>query len=100
MIQYKMQLTLDEEAILREETGETLKKVLETSYPIIWKNPDSKRIDSLAAAGVITAQIWNNRNNEIYVLDELGEKFIQTVKTRDRLKITKKSEVVRHPAKP
>lgn len=59
----------------------------------------SKRIDSLAAAGVITAQIWNNRHGEIYVIDELGEVFIQTVKSRDQLDITKSGEVVIHSRK-
>jgi predicted aconitase with swiveling domain len=45
----------------------------------------SKPIDTLAAAGVLMADIW--KNQRIVTIDMLGDKFLKTVKTGDPITI-------------
>lgn len=45
----------------------------------------SSHIDSIAAAGVIIDDIWNNRR--IITIDLLGDEFIESVKTGDPISI-------------
>ena len=45
----------------------------------------SNHIDSLAAAGAILADVWTDRG--LPTVDCLGEEFIKTVKTGDRIKV-------------
>ena len=45
----------------------------------------SNHIDSLAAAGAILADVWTDRR--LPTVDCLGEEFIRTVKTGDRIKV-------------
>lgn len=45
----------------------------------------SNHIDSLAAAGAILADVWTDRG--LPTVDCLGEEFMQTVKTGDRIKV-------------
>ncbi|HEA66343.1 MAG TPA: DUF126 domain-containing protein [Desulfobacterales bacterium] len=45
----------------------------------------SEQIDSLAAGGLIVADIWTDKR--IYVIDQLGDEFLDTVKNNDRIKI-------------
>ncbi|MHC4957683.1 MAG: aconitase X swivel domain-containing protein [Planctomycetota bacterium] len=45
----------------------------------------SKPIDTLAAAGVLMADIW--KNQRIVTVDMLGDKFLDTVKTGDPITI-------------
>lgn len=45
----------------------------------------SEHIDSLAASGIILAKIWENSN--IIAIDNLGEEFLNTVKSGDLIKI-------------
>ncbi len=52
----------------------------------------SETIDSLAASGVILADIWNA--NRIVTIDQLGEKFLNTVKDDDIVEISENGTVV------
>ena len=45
----------------------------------------SKPIDTLAAAGVIMAEVWND--DRIVTVDMLGDEFLQTVKMDDPISI-------------
>ena len=45
----------------------------------------SEPIDSLAAAGVILAKVWED--SSIIVVDNLGKEFIETVKTDDEIEV-------------
>ncbi len=45
----------------------------------------SKPIDSLAAAGAILADVWTE--SSMPTVDCLGEEFLETVKTGDRIKV-------------
>ena len=45
----------------------------------------SKPIDSLAAAGAILSDIWTDRN--MPTVDCLGDEFLNTVKTGDKIKV-------------
>ena len=45
----------------------------------------SKPIDTLAAAGVLMADIWNDRR--IVTIDMLGDEFLETVQTGDPIAI-------------
>lgn len=45
----------------------------------------SKPIDSLAAAGAILADVWTD--NPMPTIDNLGEEFLEAVKTGDKIKI-------------
>jgi predicted aconitase with swiveling domain len=51
----------------------------------------SKPIDTLAAAGVLMADIW--KNQRIVTIDMLGDKFLKTVKTGDPITIKKDGTV-------
>jgi len=46
----------------------------------------SEHIDSLAAAGVILTDIWNNKR--IIVVDQLGKEFLDAVQTGQQVKIS------------
>lgn len=45
----------------------------------------SESIDSLAAAGVVLAKVWEN--SDIVVIDHLGEEFLNTVQTGDKIHV-------------
>ena len=51
----------------------------------------SKPIDSLAAAGVIMADVWTE--NHMPVVDSLGDEFLETVKTGDMLTLSEDGTV-------
>ncbi len=51
----------------------------------------SKTIDSLALSGITLAKIWENSN--VIAIDNLGDEFLQTVKTGDTLTIKENGEV-------
>jgi predicted aconitase with swiveling domain len=51
----------------------------------------SKPIDTLAAAGVLMADIW--KEQRIVTIDTLGDKFLKTVKTGDPITIRKDGTV-------
>ena len=52
----------------------------------------SEHIDSLAASGVILAKIWQNSN--VIAIDNLGQEFLDTVKTNDKLEIKEDGTVI------
>lgn len=45
----------------------------------------SEPIDSLAAAGVVLAKVWEN--SDIIVIDKLGEEFLKTINTDDQIEV-------------
>lgn len=45
----------------------------------------SEPIDSLAAAGVVLAKVWEN--SDIIVIDKLGEEFLKTINTDDEIEV-------------
>lgn len=45
----------------------------------------SEPIDSLAAAGVVLAKVWEN--SDIIVIDKLGEDFLKTINTDDEIEV-------------
>ena len=45
----------------------------------------SSHVDSIAAGGLIMDDIWNDR--KVITIDLLGDEFMETVKTGDRIKI-------------
>ncbi|UCC57421.1 MAG: DUF126 domain-containing protein [Gammaproteobacteria bacterium] len=45
----------------------------------------SSHIDSIAAGGLIMDDVWNDR--KVITIDLLGDEFMETVKTGDRIKI-------------
>lgn len=45
----------------------------------------SEPIDSLAAAGVVLAKVWENSN--IIVIDKLGKEFLDTIKSDDDIEV-------------
>ena len=45
----------------------------------------SKHIDSLAASGIVLAKVWEGSN--VIAIDLLGDAFLETVKTGDRLRV-------------
>ena len=51
----------------------------------------SEHIDSLAGAGVILSVVWENSN--VIAIDQLGQEFLDTVKTGDTLEITEDGTV-------
>ncbi len=51
----------------------------------------SEEIDSLAASGIVLAKNWEN--SKIIAIDKLGEKFLETVKTGDKLEISQDGTV-------
>ncbi len=54
----------------------------------------SRTIDPLAAGGLIVADLWAGQR--IYVVDQLGDEFLATVRTGDRLEIRKDGTVTIH----
>ncbi len=51
----------------------------------------SEHIDSLAASGIVLAKVWEDSN--VIAIDQLGEDFLQSVKTGDILEITEDGAV-------
>ena len=51
----------------------------------------SKPIDTLAAAGVLMADIW--KDQKIVTVDMLGDEFLETVQTGDPIKISEDGTV-------
>jgi predicted aconitase with swiveling domain len=48
----------------------------------------SQQIDSLAAGGLVVADVWaGSVSARIYVIDQLGDEFLETVKDGDRIVI-------------
>ena len=45
----------------------------------------SKHIDSLAASGIVLAKVWEGSN--VIAIDLLGDEFLETVTTGDRLRV-------------
>ncbi len=52
----------------------------------------SHHIDPLAASGIILSNVWNNAN--IIAIDELGDEFLETVKTGDSIEIKEDGTVI------
>lgn len=52
----------------------------------------SQHIDSLAAAGIILSHVWNNKN--IITVDQLGEEFLEYVKSGQTIEIREDGTVV------
>lgn len=52
----------------------------------------SEHIDSLAASGIVLARIWENSN--VIAIDELGEEFLNTVKTGDQIEVKEDGTVI------
>ncbi len=52
----------------------------------------SESIDSLAASGIILARNWEN--SKIIAIDRLGEKFLKSVKSGDKITIHKDGTVI------
>jgi predicted aconitase with swiveling domain len=52
----------------------------------------SQQIDSLAAGGLIVADVWLNKR--IYTIDRLGDAFLETVKEGDRIRIEEDGWVI------
>ncbi len=46
----------------------------------------SEHIDSLAGAGVILSVVWEN--SKLIAIDQLGQEFLDTVKTGDTIEVT------------
>ena len=53
----------------------------------------SKPIDSLAAAGSILASVWLD-DVQMPVIDNLGDEFLETIKTGDRIEVRENGVVV------
>lgn len=51
----------------------------------------SEHIDSLAASGIVLARVWENSG--VIAVDKLGEEFLNTVQTGDRIKVTEDGTV-------
>ena len=51
----------------------------------------SEHIDSLAASGIVLARVWEN--SDVIAVDKLGEEFLNTVLTGDRIKVTEDGTV-------
>lgn len=52
----------------------------------------SESIDSLAASGIILARNWEN--SKIIAIDRLGEKFLKSIKSGDKITIHKDGTVI------
>ncbi len=52
----------------------------------------SQHIDSLAAAGIILTHVWNGKN--IITIDQLGEDFLQTVKSGQAVEVLEDGTVI------
>ena len=55
----------------------------------------SEKIDSLAAAGVSLSVVWEG--SDIIAIDDLGEEFLNTVKTGDTIEVKEDGSVVVEP---
>lgn len=51
----------------------------------------SEHIDSLAASGIVLARVWEK--SDVIAIDQLGEEFLNTVKTGDKVKISEDGTV-------
>ena len=51
----------------------------------------SAHVDSIAAGGLIMDSIWNDR--KVITIDLLGDEFLETVKTGDKIKISEDGTV-------
>lgn len=51
----------------------------------------SEHIDSLAASGIVLARVWEN--SDVIAVDKLGEEFLNTVQTGDRIKVAEDGTV-------
>ena len=51
----------------------------------------SEHIDSLAASGIVLARVWEK--SPVICIDQLGEEFLATVKTGDKLRVTEDGTV-------
>ena len=51
----------------------------------------AEHIDSLAASGIVLAKIWEG--SDVIAIDQLGEEFLEAVKTGDRVQITEDGTV-------
>lgn len=54
----------------------------------------SKPIDSLAGAGVILADVWLDGGAQMPVIDSLGDEFLETVKTGDKITVESDGTVI------
>ena len=54
----------------------------------------SKPIDSLAAAGVILADVWLDGGAQMPVIDSLGDEFLEVVKTGDKITVEADGTVI------
>ena len=52
----------------------------------------SEHIDSLAASGIVLAKVWEN--SPVICIDLLGEEFLNTVKTGDKIEIKEDGTVI------
>lgn len=52
----------------------------------------SEHIDSLAASGIVLAKIWED--SDVIAIDNLGEEFLNTVKTGDKIEIKDDGTVI------
>lgn len=52
----------------------------------------SKHIDSLAASGIVLARVWEGSN--VIAIDQLGDEFLETVKTGGQVEIREDGTVV------
>jgi predicted aconitase with swiveling domain len=52
----------------------------------------SEHIDSLAASGIVLARIWEG--SDVIAIDQLGDEFINTVKTGDKIQINNDGTVI------
>ena len=52
----------------------------------------SEHIDSLAASGIVLARIWED--SDVIAIDMLGEDFLSSVNTGDRIEIRSDGTVV------
>lgn len=55
----------------------------------------SESIDSLAASGIVLARVWENC--PLIAVDQLGDEFLQTVQTGDKVEIHEDGTVVIQP---
>ena len=51
----------------------------------------SEHVDSLAASGIVLAKVWEK--SDVIAIDQLGDEFLNTVKTGDKVKITEDGTV-------
>lgn len=52
----------------------------------------SEHIDSLAASGIVLAKIWED--SDVICIDQLGEEFLNTVKTGDQIEVKEDGTVI------